>query len=102
MKLNELGEQYRQWDRREQSDNDIIAHLTSELGEVFECVRSNSKGFYFDAGNKFKPEGLGSELADVIILAAKLAAYNQIDIERMIKLKHDYNKTRLPNKAKGE
>lgn len=103
--LNELGQQYYEFDQDSnmlRTNNDILAHIMSELGEAFTCIRKNRVDLYFDVGQNMKPEGLGPELADIIILTFKLAAYNGIDLDRMIKLKHDYNLTRLPwNKAKG-
>jgi NTP pyrophosphatase (non-canonical NTP hydrolase) len=103
--VNEIGTFYVDWDEstygKRADTHFVINHIMSELGEVFTCVRNKEKALYFDASNNFKPEGLGPELADVIILTAKLAALHGIDLERMIKLKHDYNLTR-PAKATGE
>lgn len=105
MKLNELGPFYLEWDEKTYGKRPethfILNHITSELSEAFTCIRNKEGNLYFEAGNNFKPEGLGPELADVIILTAKLAALHGINLERMIKLKHDYNLTR-PAKAKGE
>lgn len=102
MNLTKLGQSYEQWDKdagKAHSINDILMHITSELGEAFECVRKKEKDYWertMPQGLPGKPEGLGPELADVVILVAKLAAYNNIDIEKMIELKHNYNLTRLP------
>lgn len=96
MNLSRLGKTYEQWDLQNglaRSNNDILAHIMSELGEAFECIREGDIELNHD---ETKPEGLGPELADIIILAAKLAAYNGIDIEKMIELKHNYNTTRIP------
>lgn len=99
MNLSRLGKTYEQWDLQNglaRSNNDILAHIMSELGEAFECIRKVNIELCHSPGAPPKPEGLGPELADVIILAAKLAAYNGIDIEKMIELKHNYNTTRIP------
>jgi NTP pyrophosphatase (non-canonical NTP hydrolase) len=42
----------------------------------------------------FKPEGIASEMADCIIRILDYCAYEGIDIEQAIQLKHEYNKTR--------
>lgn len=105
MSLTRLGKTYEQWDLQAgmaRSNNDILMHITSELGEAFTCIRKFKVPLYFSGHSTDaapKPEGLGPELADVIILAAKLAAYNNIDIDEMIRLKHNFNLTRLPNKG---
>lgn len=95
--LKDLGEFYVNWDKdtygAKPDDNFIIGHIHSELSEAFECLRKKEDTLWFNADKNFKPEGLGPELADVLILTAKLAALHCIDLERMIKLKHDYNIT---------
>lgn len=48
-----------------------------------ECVRK---------GNK--PQGLNSELADIIIRTVDLAAFLEIDLDKAVKLKMAYNATR--------
>jgi NTP pyrophosphatase (non-canonical NTP hydrolase) len=48
-----------------------------------------------DADGKLsKPVGFASELADVVIRCFDLAGYLGIDLERVIKEKHEYNLTR--------
>lgn len=104
MSLTRLGKTYEQWDLQAgmaRSNNDILAHISSELGEAFTAIRNCQMGVSYSdyKGQAIKPEGLGPELADVVILVAKLAAYNQIDLDEMIKLKHTFNIKRLsPNK----
>ena len=43
---------------------------------------------------QLKPEGFGSELADVIIRCLDLAEAMNIDIESIIYIKHEFNKRR--------
>lgn len=96
MTLNKLGAFYKKWGAatsEQKSNNFILMHLVSELAEAFSCIRHNMPDLYF-SGKEEKPEGLGPELADIIILTAKLAALHGIDLERMIKLKHEYNTER--------
>lgn len=42
----------------------------------------------------YKPEGLPSELADVVIRVAHLCGRLGIDLEKELRIKMDYNKTR--------
>lgn len=73
---------------------DQFSNFHAELSEAWEEYR---KGMalattYFDENGK--PEGIPIELADCIIrIFDTCAAYN-IDIEKAIKLKHEYNKKR--------
>jgi NTP pyrophosphatase (non-canonical NTP hydrolase) len=48
-----------------------------------------------------KPEGIPSELADIVIRVLDIAARKGIDIEKAILEKHEYNKTR-PYKHGGK
>ena len=41
-----------------------------------------------------KPEGIAVELADCIIRILDYCGHENIDIENVIKIKHEYNKTR--------
>lgn len=41
-----------------------------------------------------KPEGIPTELADVIIRVLDYCAYAGIDIENVLEVKHEYNKSR--------
>ena len=41
-----------------------------------------------------KPEGIAAELADVIIRVLDYCAYAGIDIENVLEVKHEYNKSR--------
>lgn len=45
-------------------------------------------------GYEAKPEGFGVELADAIIRIADLARRLEIDLDGLVRLKMDYNKTR--------
>lgn len=62
---------------------------------ITEEDRNKSQTFsdYIKDGNK-KPDGMWVELADCIIRILDLAGAYDIDMEALVKLKHEYNKTR--------
>lgn len=74
--------------------------MVSELGEALEFYRNDNEGQGIDKEVIFKqeapakPDGLWVELADVIIRVLDLAGAYNIDMEKLVKEKHEYNKTR--------
>jgi NTP pyrophosphatase (non-canonical NTP hydrolase) len=69
--------------------------VVTELAEAVECYRRHGldeTGFlYFDGK---KPEGIASEMADVILRACNVCSYFGIPLEKAIVAKMAYNKTR--------
>ncbi len=90
---------------------EMLALIMSEIGEAVEEVRSGNEPIYGHAQNQIdgqfkisfkdsrfgkytKPEGEFVELADAIIRILDYAEYRGVDMEQVIKLKHEFNKTR--------
>ncbi len=83
------------YDGGERNIGEMIALIHSEASEALEEVRSGKSltEVYYNEGSK-KPEGFGVEIADVVIRIMDLCKYTGVDLEKMIELKHAYNKTR--------
>lgn len=88
------------WWETERGFPEIIALIHSELSEALEEYRAAKPALYYPNGSD-KPEGIGVELADAIIRILDYCAYANIDIEKLLKIKHEYNKSR-PYKHGGK
>jgi len=73
--------------------SETIALCHSELSEALEEARKGKKPteIYFENG---KPEGISVELADCVIRIWDYCGREGIDIEGVVKLKHNYNLSR--------
>ena len=71
---------------------EIIALIHTEASEAFESWRKQEDSHYLHENGK--PDGWGVEFADIIIRVLDACAYYGLDIERLLREKVDYNKTR--------
>lgn len=78
------------WDN-ERSFGEVIALCHSELSEALEADRASEPVLYFN-GNK--PEGVAVEMIDCVIRIFDWCGHAGIDVEDIIKAKHNYNVTR--------
>ena len=79
------------WHDEKRSFPEIIALCHSELSEALEEYREEGKIIHFPDD---VPHGIGIELADCIIRIFDYCGKEKIDIFKMIRIKHAYNKTR--------
>lgn len=112
MKLAKLGHRVVNWKKENHDTRDLgfeLCHLHSEVSECFDALRDVEKlvdeHFSLNMGLRRvwtdedgHPQGLGTELADVVIIASYLAARIGIDLEHMIRMKMDYNEDRTIKK----
>lgn len=106
------------WDRNRSEDPYYLSAklmlIVSEVSEALEELRAGTSYSYFsieheEGGVKIrqpippgdeircppaKPEGLGAELADIVIRVFDLCEFLGIDIAEMIRIKMKYNKAR--------
>lgn len=70
-----------------------LMKMVAELAEAYEEVKTGDVS-YFRRGENDRPEGLGIELADVFLFLCDFCESKGIDLEKMVEIKHEYNKKR--------
>jgi NTP pyrophosphatase (non-canonical NTP hydrolase) len=107
MKINELVKEAHEnainhgWWEKPKTFGELIALIHSEASEALEEYRNHKNPTETYYNDNDKPEGIPSELADIVIRVFDMCGYYGIDLERSIKEKMEYNKSR-PYKHGGK
>lgn len=116
MDLNEIMKEIHQnaidhgWWDGSRTFGEFIALCHSELSEALEEYRNGKERIYYGCKDNNdtkemcdgdcadceygKPEGIAVELADCIIRILDYCGHKNIDIGKIIRIKHEYNKNR--------
>lgn len=89
------------YDNGERNIGEMLCLIHAEVSEALEEARiksfspENNYTYYMsDENDVIKPEGFGIEIADVVIRIADLCGYLNLDLERALTEKQDYNEKR--------
>lgn len=84
------------WHDTNRSIGDLLCLMHSEISEALEEHRNARypTEVYYNENKPTKPEGIGVELADCVIRIFDFCGLYDIDLEELIKIKMEYNRTR--------
>jgi len=90
--IHNNASRYGWWDHQNPNILEKLALVHSEVSEAVEDFRIGNMDY--SETETGKPVGFPAELADIVIRVFDLAGYLEIDLESVIRKKHEYNKTR--------
>ena len=80
------------WENGSRNIPELLMLVVSEVSEALEAFRRDEMETHYTPEGK--PEGFWTELSDAVIRIMDLAGAYNVDLEHVIALKHEYNKTR--------
>lgn len=83
---------YHGWWEENRAFPETIALCHSELSEALEEYRNGNALVY--EGENGKPEGIAVEMIDCVIRVLDWFGHEGLDVEEIMAIKHNYNKTR--------
>ena len=98
--IHKLSREKGWWDDPNRNVGEVLSLFHSEISEALEEYRTNHGpdiDYYFKVGsehNPNKPEGFWIEIADLLIRVFDFAEKYDVDLESLIDLKHEFNKSR--------
>ena len=81
------------WWETERALPETLMLIVSELSEALEEAREGRPMVYHRFGDA-KPEGIATEVADALIRIFDWFGHENIDVEKLVEEKHNYNKSR--------
>jgi len=96
IKISHEAAKEKGWWDEEKSFPELIMLIVTEAAEAVEEFRNgyNPNETYYNVEKPKKPEGIPSELADMVIRIADVCGRYGIDLEAIIREKLEYNKSR--------